>query len=508
MGLPSWNEGKMRASKQLAANQNRCILHKNVDLSNRFEKGIIFVLSGHFISSILQLFGFAIAARFISKEEFGTFILLTVVANFLVMAADFGMTGAVVRFLSIEKDNLEEIAGISLGFSLQVSFLIIVTAYFWGNTVLSMFNLALIKDHITYVVVLFFFQYHFLRFTAFLQGLHLYKRSAFSQVVYAAVRCSLIWLLVVFFSMQLNGLILAVISSMMISCIFAYLSIPWYVLPKFSFNLLKKILQFGFPLQVNNFLAFIYERIDIIILGSMLGPISVSTYEIGYKLPNQLRAFFEAFRSVFFPQMSQYYGNKQQYEALVLLNNMLRIVSFVMSGITLIIVLYASEIISFLFSWRYGSSAPVFTILMLGITIGLCNHLMGTALVACGRPKAVLLSSIPETLLNVGINLLLIPSWGIIGAAWASVISRTAVNPIYLVLLGKGSSHDLAWTYLKSVLCLGVAWFALMLFELSGSWKKVFVIGIFVVLSFYMKSILLSDLKYSYNILFAKKVEN
>lgn len=476
-------------------------------IRHRFIHGVTYVFLAHLASVVLLFAGLAIAVRFVSKAEFGNFILLSIAALFLTIVADFGMPSAMIRSLSAEKNKREEIASTSLGFSLLVSLAIFVMVYFLGGAVFSAFDLVALRDLTPFISLLFFFQYHHTRLNAILQGLHLYKRFASVGVAGAVTRSLLILLLVVFFRLQLAGLIIAAVGSVMLSCLLAYLFIPWYVIPKLNFVVLKKLLSFGFPLHINSVLAFVFERTDTIMLGAMLGPVSVGIYEVGYKLPNQIRAFFAAFRSVFFPHLSEYYGNDDQHSAESLLRNALRLVSFVMAGATLLAVLYGREIITILFSSKYAVSAPVFTVLMIGVSAGLCNFLMGTALISSGRPKVILLTSIPEALLNIGGNLLLIPQWGILGAACASAVSRAVVNPIFLLLLGRRRLFCNSWSYLRSYMSLSIACIVFVLLKPASFGGKVIIIVLFVLVAFLLKAFLLSDMKYLLKALLPQQTE-
>lgn len=461
-----------------------------------FEQGIAYVLLAYLMGAILLFGGLAIAVRFVSKEEFGIFVLLLVAVDFLIMFADFGITSTVIRFLSAKTIKREEVASTSLGFFLLISLAIFSIIYFLGRVVLLVLHFPALSELTLFIGLLFFFQYHLGEFSAILQGLHLYKRFASVQVVAAITRMLLILFFVKFLHLQLKGLIFAAVASVMLSGFLAYLLIPWHVIPRLNFGVLKKLLAFGFPLQIHNFMGFIFERTDTVMLGAMSGSLSVAAYEVGYKVPNQLRALFVAFRSVFFPHIAEYYGNNNHVAAEALLRNTLRVVSFLSAGATLVAILYGKEIITLLFSSKYADSGAVFATLMVAISFGICNYLMGTALIASGRPKTILLCSIPESLINVAGNLVFIPKWGVMGAACASVISRCAVNPIFVMLLGLQQFSHNSWSYLKSFICLGITCLIFWFLPPLGLWGKGLIVVIFVLLSFIFGVLLLSDFRY------------
>ena len=409
-----------------------------MNVAKRFRKGVAYTSIAHILNIILLFVGLAIAVRFVSPHEFGKFVLLSVVAQFLTMLADFGIRTAVVKFLSAETKMQGEIASTCIAASLFASAAILIVVWCLGDTLIFIFNLSDLTNLKLFVFFLFFPQHFQSQLTSFLQGLHLYGRFASVQVFGAGAKCLLILLLVMVFPFGFTGLMIATIGGTALSCLLAFILTPLRLVPQINLPMLRRLLSFGLPIQIGGFCGFVFERADAIMLGAFLGPVSVSIYEVGYKIPNQIRNFFEAFRSIFFPHLSHYYGKGDYFLARTELKTTLRLVSFAMTGLTLVALMYGRDLITLLFSATYAPSGAVFFILMIGISVGMANYFMGTALLASGRAKATLFASIPEALINVGINLLLIPGYGVIGAAWASTLSRVIVNPIFLI----GSIHS------------------------------------------------------------------
>ena len=467
-----------------------------MNIGERFRKGVVYASIAHIFTIIFLFSGLAVSVRFVSPHDFGNFVLLSVVSQFLIMLADFGFRSATIKFLSFETNLHGEIASTAIASSLIISVAILILIYYLGDTLFKIFNLSSSIELKIYVFLLFFFQSLLTQLTTYLQGLHLYGRYAIVLIFGAGTKLLLILLLVVVIPLQFTGLLIATISSAGLSCLLSFFLVPLCLAPRINLEVLKRLVLFGYPIQIGSFCAFIFERADAIMLGVFFGPLSVSIYEVGYKIPNQIRAFFEAFRSVFFPHLSHYYGKNDYVKSKNTLKETLRLVSFVMTGMTLGALLYGRELITIMFSDTYASSVPIFFVLMIGINIGLSNYFMGTALIASGRPNATLVASIPEAIVNVGLNLIFIPKWGAIGAAWASMLSRAIVNPIFLMLLGPRLSVFYGWSYLKSYISFGFAFSAFFILKPPGFWGKGLVIGIFLLSSLLFRSVFFSDIRY------------
>jgi O-antigen/teichoic acid export membrane protein len=125
----------------------------------------------------------------------------------------------------------------------------------------------------------------------------------------------------------------------------------------------------------------------------------------------------------------------------------------------------------------------VCAVLMLGVGVGICNFLIALALIASGRPDVILRASVPEAIINIVANLVLIPRYGLMGAAAASVISRSVANPIFLLQLSPTHVWPTAASYLRSFLNLGIACATLWAFAPLGHWSKVLSLAVFSVLS-------------------------
>ncbi len=115
-------------------------------------------------------------------------------------------------------------------------------------------------------------------------------------------------------------------------------------------------------------------------------------------------------------------------------------------------------------------------------------------MIAAGRPKAVLRAAAPEAIINVAANFILIPAFGVVGAASASIISRSAVNPIFLLQLARTEIWPTATSYLRSFANLGIAYAASFPLAPLEHWGKVLSLGLYVVLSLKFSGLTRADL--------------
>jgi O-antigen/teichoic acid export membrane protein len=98
---------------------------------------------------------------------------------------------------------------------------------------------------------------------------------------------------------------------------------------------------------------------------------------------------------------------------------------------------FAEFLINFFYTNKFSESAPVLKVLSFAvIAIGL-NNLTGIIINGIGLFKAVMYVTIMATIINVLINIITIPVYGIIAAAWVTVITEYIILIFEIYILSK-----------------------------------------------------------------------
>jgi PST family polysaccharide transporter len=225
-------------------------------------------------------------------------------------------------------------------------------------------------------------------------------------------------------------LILARVFSSFMACIFAFVSIPIKKRVSFQIAAFKELMKFGYPLQINDILGFIFSRIDTVAVAIFLGPVEIATYEVARKIPDYLRNLYEPFRSVYYPFISKRYSLDGRHQAGAFMNDSIRFVAFVTLLGAAIATLFGREILQLIFTPKYSSSAPVFTLFMVNLSMMLISDVMGTTLVAVGdSQKPAIINFFNAVTSWIG-SFLLIPMYALIGASVANMIGTAVAFPL------------------------------------------------------------------------------
>lgn len=183
------------------------------------------------------------------------------------------------------------------------------------------------------------------------------------------------------------------------------------------------VLKQTWPLIFASFLADIYSKIDIVMLGQISSNQSVGLYSAAIKICNSWLFIPTTFAIAFYPAILKFLKKndiKKYNEISMSLMNIIVVFSLL---IAIIFTVFSKEIISLLFSSEYIKSSIVLSIYIWGtIFIGM-SSITNRLFVARELVKLILNRSIVGFILNIGLNFLLIPEYSEIGATIATVLS-------------------------------------------------------------------------------------
>jgi O-antigen/teichoic acid export membrane protein len=193
----------------------------------------------------------------------------------------------------------------------------------------------------------------------------------------------------------------------------------------------KKFLKETWPMGVYMILFSGYDRaVDSILIRQLIGVRDLAFYGLAYKIyGNLIQPAYFLINSVF-PMLSNKENDRRrlfkQTAGLMFLGAM------VVFGMVYFL---APWIINVLSGSEFGKSVEVLRILLIAMLFAYAGHLVGFTLIAKGKQKEVLIVGIISLLVNVIGNLILIPSWGINGAAWITALTEMVATSLMAMML-------------------------------------------------------------------------
>jgi O-antigen/teichoic acid export membrane protein len=180
------------------------------------------------------------------------------------------------------------------------------------------------------------------------------------------------------------------------------------------------------PLGAAVVFNFLYDKIDILLISKMLGFTESGLYNIAYGL---FKTAAMSFSFLLIPALTKIsYFSRRRSAVRLLLARYTWLIFLICAAASIVIFLSADYLIMFLYGDKYMESASLLRVLALALVgLGL-NNLFGVALNGLGLYKENFYVTLAGLIVNVTINLLLIPRMGIMGAVIATIATE------YLVL--------------------------------------------------------------------------
>jgi O-antigen/teichoic acid export membrane protein len=214
----------------------------------------------------------------------------------------------------------------------------------------------------------------------------------------------------------------------------------------------KKKLAFGFlndswPLIISGLAIMVYLRIDQVMIKSILDNESVGHYAVAVKISEAFYFIPLAITSSLFPAIiKSKQENNQLYTAR--LQRLYDLMTCLGISIALPTAIFAEHLIGLLFGGQFSPAARVLQIHIWACVFVFLGNACAKWFIAENLEKYFLYRSLSGAILNIVLNLVLIPKFGINGAAFSTVISYFSAT--YLSMLFFKPSRKNFWLATKS----------------------------------------------------------
>ena len=229
----------------------------------------------------------------------------------------------------------------------------------------------------------------------------------------------------------------------------------------FLIDMLKK----GSPFALVSIFINIYSYIDSLILSAYASNETVGYYNAAYRLFEAPLFVTDSLTTALFPAVSKLYREDRQSLQKLLSGLIQKAVPLAM-GVSLATAFLSGDVIRLLFGTQYDPAARVLPILMFTLIIIAPNTILGASLRAMDRQKLSAWMAGLACLLNVGLNLFIIPRYSYMGAAWTTLATEFFVLMVYFPLVWRIVGPLIDFFYVVKMIAYGAAVWAF--FHLTG----------------------------------------
>jgi O-antigen/teichoic acid export membrane protein len=176
-------------------------------------------------------------------------------------------------------------------------------------------------------------------------------------------------------------------------------------------------------------------RTDLLMLGLLMDPEDVGKYRVAVQIADGLGMILVAFSAVIAPHLARLHATGDLRAVQRILVGSHRLGLLVLLPVSLALALGAVPLLGLIFGPEYSSAAHTMRILVLGRAAYAAIGFSGLALSMFGLASLASAATMVMAGANVGLNLLLIPPFGMTGAASATVTSTLLVNVAVVLII-------------------------------------------------------------------------
>jgi PST family polysaccharide transporter len=406
----------------------------------------VWLVCEKFISVAISFFTTLAVARHLLPEQFGQFNYLMALSSLVSPLLAMGLNSIISRELIIRPNDGHKIMGSAFALRLFACLCVIPITIAVASMYLTSIHLQL------FTILMIFSIFHTAQLVDFWLQAYVAGRYGAMTRLTALVVFSLARLIAVRYGATFEAFVyLAAFEMGFIGLLYIYtfhrLSGGLKVI-KFDIEESKQLFTNAKWLIVSGIAAIIYLKIDQVMLGFMLDQHAVGVYSAAARISEVWYFIPAAIAASFFPGLINKKKISQlDYELeLQRINDVLLWTGLV---IALIVSLCANWLIQ-LFGTAYQDSSPVLVAHVWAGVFVFTRALLSKWLIAENLLKLSMFSQVLGAVANIILNIQLIPDYGPIGAAYATVLSYGVAG--YLVLFFHRSLWPMASVVTKSLL--------------------------------------------------------
>lgn len=407
--------------------------------------GIVFL--GKIIEAGLLLLFNLLAVRLLGTGNYGLFIYIFNILQILSMVTKFGLDRGIINFVPIlnqkaDHKEVKNIISFTVHLTTILSLLIVMSVLVFSEFISNeLLNNPSMESHLIVTMPLLILV-NFLNLSI---GIFRGIGEINKYIIAKNILIPLVMLisLFIFSNFIFNGytnLTLVYYLSYIIASL--YLLIYLIKSKRLSVFSLKRnrnsidLMKFSMPLFLSTFSGYLLTKIDTFFIGYFMSNSSVGVYNILLQIAVMSSFVLTAFNTVFAPNISILYKENKINELrnkYQVITRWISLINFIFFGL---ILLLSKEILS-IFGYEFSDQYMVLLILCGGQVLNAGVGPVAEMNVLTGKPRYEFYTMFVSLIINIVLNIILVPKFGLTGAAIASFISVGLINFILLFLLYK-----------------------------------------------------------------------
>lgn len=368
---------------------------------------------------ILSFVYFTLLARFLGPEIIGKYTFVLAFTTIFAIITDLGLTPVLIRETARDKNNAQNYLRVILcvKFALMgLAYLaVMISAYWLGHP-------RLILELIALAGIVMALDAAHLTLYGILRGLQILKYEAIGMVSGQGITLA-VGALALLAGLPLYSFIFALCLGSAWNVLFSLIIVKRRginLLPKWNWPVIRSVWLISVPFALSGVFTRVYSYIDAVLLQHIKGDLAVGWYSIPYKITYAFQFLPMALSAAIYPALSAAW-RQDKARLKWIFERAIRYSILIALPIAFGIAALAPEIIRSVYGAEFENSILPLQISIFGLIFIFLYFPVGALLNATDRQAVNTVFMGLTMLINVAINLALIPRYGAVGASIAAV---------------------------------------------------------------------------------------
>ncbi|MDY6774446.1 MAG: oligosaccharide flippase family protein, partial [Candidatus Nanohaloarchaea archaeon] len=432
--------------------------------------GVMFI--GTMVSKAIMYFYRLVVARWLGPADYGLLSLALSVFWLSVTISHMGVPAGVERYVSdyIGREDEEGIKGMvyaGLGITLPWSLIVAAGVFLSAGTISRLaFHEPSLAIYLKAFALGIPFQILYKNMEKVVQAFREFRYEVYVDRLFRSLATLGVTLALFYLGFGLMGAVLAQLVSIVLSSLLILYFLESRVRSLFRSSTSpefepRKLVSFSWPLFLSGVIGTFVGKVDTFMLGYFDAARTVGIYNAALPTAQLLMVVGGTFSTALFPNVSQLYGRERKEDAIRLASTALKWMFSIVFPALLLMVLFARPGLRLLFGHEYVGAAVALSILGTAYFLNVMMNYAGSFIKAEDRTRLTALNTGAVSVLNIGLNYLLIPIYGLSGAALATASAMAfggflaAFEVYYLFGVQPFELRRFAAPFLASVLSAG-----------------------------------------------------
>ena len=413
------------------------------------DSSLVYVAHGSALIFLSTFFGLGlnflhsiVLARVLDAERFGLYALGLATFNVLSVISVAGLDSAILRFVPAStvhsqapstRSVVKIIAGMSAGIGGVIGLALLALSSSLSMYVFHKTELTPVLALFSIAIPLFAISTIFLSTLQALQDVRwrVFVKYGCEPVIKFAITVALLWI-----GWDVFGALIAFIIALCVTVVLAGIPLYRHSLPGYPTlpreGSAAEVLRYSIPLLGSLVFASLSNRSDILVLGYWVSTENIGIYSAAFQTASIIALILGSLDSVATPLISQALATGDQPHLQRLLRTVLRW-SFTISLPLFLVMVHFPHAILSIFGDRFAEGALCLIILAISQIVNAASGSASTVLLLAGYSRLTMWNSISMGLIQIGLNVALIPLYGIIGAAIGTAAAFILLSIVRLV---------------------------------------------------------------------------